>query len=92
MTKLLACVLVLAATATSTWAAPAERNITCDGAWRPGRVGYCHYNTETKGADIEGVCEMYERCVLRARVVPEISWSNPNVIILRIYAVRKGKR
>jgi putative ABC transport system substrate-binding protein len=66
-----------------------ERVMTCDGAWRPGRVGYCHYNEESVGAEkIFEVCELYERCVLRARVVPDIS--GPNFTILRVYSVRKA--
>jgi hypothetical protein len=85
MTKLLACALMLATTS----AMAQERVMTCDGAWRPGRVGYCHYNEASVGAEkIFEVCELYERCVLRARVVPDIS--GPNFTILRVYSVRKA--
>jgi hypothetical protein len=84
---LLACVLVLAATS----AMAQERVMTCDGAWRPGRVGYCHYNMESVGAEkIFEVCELYEPCVLRARVLPDIS--GPNVTLLKVYSAKGSKR
>jgi hypothetical protein len=88
MTKLLLpCVLVLAATS----AMAQERVMTCDGAWRPGRVGYCHYNMESVGAEkIFEVCELYEPCVLRARVLPDIS--GPNVTLLKVYSAKGSKR
>jgi hypothetical protein len=96
---------MLAAT-TSTWAAPAERDITCDGAYRIERVGYCHlmdhkFNQlfETDFSEPVGIekvwktCEEYERCVIRARVVSRgFVEGQENYTVLKVYSARLGSK
>jgi hypothetical protein len=99
MTKLLlACALVLAANSV---AMAQERTITCDGAYRGERIGYCHLMDHEFNAlfgtnvpvpvGLEKIhkagCEMYERCRIRAKVIPR---SYQNWTVLRVYSARLG--
>jgi hypothetical protein len=100
MRTIIALALVLLAAST---AQAQERTITCDGPYRGERVGYCHLMDHELGWIIDrevpepvglekidkAGCEMYERCIIRARVIPR---SHQNWTVLEIYSARRGKR
>jgi hypothetical protein len=82
-------------------AAQEERTVTCDGAYRGERIGYCHLMDhlllEKGGPAPVGLekinqagCEMYERCVIRARVIPSANVDGyQNWTVLMVYSARK---
>lgn len=99
-TLLIALLLVLAST--STRAAEAERTITCDGPYRGERIGYCHLMDHITGTDspepqgLEKIekagCGEYERCVIRARVIPRGDDGQQNWTVVKVLWAKKGKR
>ena len=95
MRTMIAAALVLAAASTGAADPLPGKDITCDGAYRGERIGYCHLmdnhllgTPEPVGLEkIEKAgCETYERCVIRARVIPR---SHQNWTVLRVYWARR---
>jgi hypothetical protein len=77
-------------------------NMTCDGPYRGERVGYCHlmdhkFNdlfgtdfSEPVGLEKLEACEMYRRCVIRARVVSRGEVDGlKNYTVLKVYSAKR---
>jgi hypothetical protein len=81
-------------------AAQEERIVTCDGAYRGERVGYCHLMDDILNKDVpkpvglekinQAGCEMYERCIIRALVIPNGNVDgHQNWTVLKIFSARR---
>jgi hypothetical protein len=81
------------------------RDMTCDGPFRGERVGYCHvmdheFNqlfgtdfSEPEGLEKLEACELYRRCVIRARVVSRGEVEGyQNWTVLKVYSARRPRR
>jgi hypothetical protein len=100
----LAAALVVLST---TWANATPRIITCDGAYRGERIGYCHLMDhelnpilgekevpEPVGLEkiTKAGCEMYERCVIRAKVTDRGKVDGyQNWTVLKVYWARRQR-
>jgi hypothetical protein len=101
MKTMIAAALLLASS--TTWAQAQEKTITCDGPYRGERIGYCHLMDhqlnvldkevpEPEGLDKidRAGCEMYERCIIRARVIDRGKVDGyQNWTVLRVYSARR---
>jgi hypothetical protein len=92
----IAALLFLGTAALPAHATEPGRDMTCDGPYRGERVGYCHLmDGPLVGIEIvEKTCEMYHRCVIRARVIPDegkVDGRYQNYTVLKVYSARRGK-